>query len=430
MARAQYVHGGMDSFPLLAVPFFILAGGLMETGGISESTTADVSAIGSLLIPSMVRAGYSPQRAVAIVAAASAMGILVPPCCPGLRWCSRMSCSRRSDEERRAVANLVYSEKFGRLIRLDPPAELGVPTQNLIEAALERGETESALGLLAYMRQESDTVNKVLLERWLGTLIDHLLARFEQEDLRLMLRVPGQAVWKGFDRLAADRYAEAKAAIGEGRVAEAKLAVDGMRKACKTLNDLVVCWVQDICTVLARKFGEDEVARAMRPAYDQIWRERYRAWTQLTAEEQLALSCEGMRAHFGGPTRRGEFVVRDEGDRYAMFFDPCGTGGVMRRGDPESGTPPYPTDGVNTEPKPWTWGQTGVPWYNTHCNLYLEAFAAEDHGYPLRPVGYDPDPHAPCVWYVYKDPKRTRPEHFLAIGLEPPPRVGAGTAAG
>jgi C4-dicarboxylate transporter DctM subunit len=48
--------------------------------GISGSTAADVSAIGSLLIGPMERAGYSKGQAVAIVSAATAMGILVPPC--------------------------------------------------------------------------------------------------------------------------------------------------------------------------------------------------------------------------------------------------------------------------------------------------------------------------------------------------------------
>jgi C4-dicarboxylate transporter DctM subunit len=105
--------GGVDSFVLLAIPLFILAGALMESGAISErivdlamaivgrvrgglamvvvvaevlfsgisgSTAADVSAISSLLVPSMRKSGYSGGEAVSVVAAASAMGILVPPC--------------------------------------------------------------------------------------------------------------------------------------------------------------------------------------------------------------------------------------------------------------------------------------------------------------------------------------------------------------
>jgi C4-dicarboxylate transporter, DctM subunit len=103
----------VDSFVLLAIPLFILAGFLMESGGIasrlvrfaqalvgwirgglamavvvaeyifsgiSGSTVADVSAIGATMIPPLKRAGYKAEQAVCVVAAASAMGILVPPC--------------------------------------------------------------------------------------------------------------------------------------------------------------------------------------------------------------------------------------------------------------------------------------------------------------------------------------------------------------
>jgi C4-dicarboxylate transporter DctM subunit len=48
--------------------------------GISGSTAADTAAIGSIMIPAMNQAGYTPARATAIVCAACGMGILVPPC--------------------------------------------------------------------------------------------------------------------------------------------------------------------------------------------------------------------------------------------------------------------------------------------------------------------------------------------------------------
>ncbi len=110
---AHKMTTGIDSFVLLAIPLYILAGSLMETGGISVrlvalarvlvgwirgglamvvvvveylfsglsgSTAADVSAVGSMLIPSMSRAGYTREYAVSVVSASSAMGMLVPPC--------------------------------------------------------------------------------------------------------------------------------------------------------------------------------------------------------------------------------------------------------------------------------------------------------------------------------------------------------------
>lgn len=109
----QRIFTGVDSFPLLAIPLFILAGELMEHSGISArliglaqvlvgwlrggigmsvvvaeiffsgisgSTVADTSALGTSMIPAMRRAGYSGPQAAAIVSAASGMGILIPPC--------------------------------------------------------------------------------------------------------------------------------------------------------------------------------------------------------------------------------------------------------------------------------------------------------------------------------------------------------------
>lgn len=108
----QRMLAGVDSFVLLAVPLFILGGALMETSGISQrivdlamvivgrmrgglgqvvvvteilfsgisgSATADVAAVGSLMIPSMKRTGYSAEESASILCAAAAMGILIPP---------------------------------------------------------------------------------------------------------------------------------------------------------------------------------------------------------------------------------------------------------------------------------------------------------------------------------------------------------------
>jgi C4-dicarboxylate transporter DctM subunit len=109
---AQQVVAGMDSFPMLAVPLFILAGSIMDVGGISRrlvefasslvghlpgglgqvvvlseiffsgvsgSTSADAAAIGGIMVPQLTAKGYSRERATSIVSAACAMGILIPP---------------------------------------------------------------------------------------------------------------------------------------------------------------------------------------------------------------------------------------------------------------------------------------------------------------------------------------------------------------
>lgn len=109
---AQRIYGGTDSFVLLALPLFFFAGALMESGGLSErlirlamvfvgwirgglsmvtivtemifsgisgAASADVAAVGGVMVPAMTRRGYSPQYAAAVVATAGALGPIIPP---------------------------------------------------------------------------------------------------------------------------------------------------------------------------------------------------------------------------------------------------------------------------------------------------------------------------------------------------------------
>jgi tripartite ATP-independent transporter DctM subunit len=109
---AQSVINGADSFPLMAVPFFMLAGEIMNNGGLSRrivavalaavghvrgglgyvtvmaacvlsalsgSALADAAALATLLVPMMVRAGHDKSRAAGLVAAAGIIGPIIPP---------------------------------------------------------------------------------------------------------------------------------------------------------------------------------------------------------------------------------------------------------------------------------------------------------------------------------------------------------------
>lgn len=111
-ALVNRLFSGMNSFPLMAVPFFILAGELMNRGGITQSivnfsqtlighyrgglaqvnilssvmfaglsgsAVADTSALGKMLIPAMEKNGYSRRFAAAVTAASSVIGPIIPP---------------------------------------------------------------------------------------------------------------------------------------------------------------------------------------------------------------------------------------------------------------------------------------------------------------------------------------------------------------
>jgi TRAP-type transport system large permease protein len=111
----QTIFRGIDSFPLMAIPFFLLAGEIMNTGGIAQriisvakamlghvrgglgyvtvvggmliagvsgSAVADASAIGSMIYPVMKKEDYDPEKAAALFAGAATIGPIIPPSIP------------------------------------------------------------------------------------------------------------------------------------------------------------------------------------------------------------------------------------------------------------------------------------------------------------------------------------------------------------
>ena len=115
----NYIATGMftscDSFPLMAIPFFVLSGALMEGGGLSKrlvgffdtlvghftgglaivtvvaclffgaisgSAPATVAAIGTIMVPSMIEMGYEKRWSMALVAASGCLGTIIPPSIP------------------------------------------------------------------------------------------------------------------------------------------------------------------------------------------------------------------------------------------------------------------------------------------------------------------------------------------------------------
>jgi len=125
-AVVQQLFNGMDNFILLAIPFFILAGSIMAEGSISTylisvmnllvgrfrgglaiasilgciffaaisgSSPATVIAIGSIMIPALVKSGYSDRFSIGLLTSAGSLGILIPPSIPMVLYCLVMNVS-------------------------------------------------------------------------------------------------------------------------------------------------------------------------------------------------------------------------------------------------------------------------------------------------------------------------------------------------
>lgn len=112
---ASSIYRGVDNFPLMAIPFFMLAGEIMNVGGMSKrivnfanalvghvtgglgyvavvasmifagvsgSAVADTSAIGSILLPIMKKEGYDVPKSTALISASGCIGPIIPPSIP------------------------------------------------------------------------------------------------------------------------------------------------------------------------------------------------------------------------------------------------------------------------------------------------------------------------------------------------------------
>ncbi len=115
MSIPQALVNSVDSFPLLAIPLFIFAGDLMSVGGLSSrilnvcnvffgrisgglaivtvvvcmffaavsgSATATVAAVGTMVIPTMLKMGYSKSFVLALITTAGSLGVIIPPSIP------------------------------------------------------------------------------------------------------------------------------------------------------------------------------------------------------------------------------------------------------------------------------------------------------------------------------------------------------------
>ncbi|MCY7417117.1 MAG: hypothetical protein LH650_01230, partial [Chloroflexi bacterium] len=303
---------------------------------------------------------------------------------------------------------IAMSAILGRRIRQDGLETLGTSTQTLAEEALRAAHWDLAAELTEYFASEIRIMNDVLFV-WLADILDDRIgyaAPVEQGTGTTLL-----AGFRAFEPGRGD-LDRALRCIEAHQAADAVAAIELMRVRWAAQHDGLVVWVQELLADIARSFGEDAVRASVTHAYEHIWKPRYVLWGQMTPEERLQLSVEGMRGgHLSGPRHRGDVGVTDEGDRYVMSLDPCGSCGILRRGDPDSGRPAQHPAG-NSEPHPWTWGRTGMSWYSVHSPIALEYIQMAQGLPPLRPLEDCDLPDRPCRWFIYKDLAAARSIHY------------------
>ncbi len=314
------------------------------------------------------------------------------------------------------------SATIGRALRLDGIATIGVSSQTLAEEAIAADARELAAGLIRYYRQEMDIMNGIM-HVWIQDTMRYIILKAGGTDESATGAAAG--VMRAFRAYPFGVPEEDRAltALAEGRDGDARYWLERMHLAYLNVHDLQVAWMQDQLSFIASEYDEDAVLETVLHTHQDIWGDRYAAWDEMTPWEKVCLTVEGMRGgHFSGMRRRGDVIVEDQGDRFMVAFDPCGSGGVMRRGDPETGRDPWQLapHGVNEIPHEWVWQKTDVHWYCAHCAIAMEWLPGRTRGYLLRPLDHTLDHQAPCPWYIYKEDRLIREEHYPRTGQRKP----------
>ena len=166
-------------------------------------------------------------------------------------------------------------------------------------------------------------------------------------------------------------------AIKAGRTDEALEMLEFTRTESQTNNDHFVSFVEMVVTHLAW-FGEEEVAKIFRRRYEPRMRQFLSATSGV--EEELRKSLEPQRRH------HANFTITEETDKYVVRYNPCGSGGRLRR---------TTQVGVTKRAYPWSWGMSGVPYYCCHCCVHWEIIPTELRGYPVRITSMGDRPEDP-----------------------------------
>jgi hypothetical protein len=352
-----------------------------------------------------------------------------------------------------------HSEALGRPIRKGAPAQLSVSDIARVQAALQHREFAVALEIVAGLHQLYTAITGTLLEwclalpavlagdghaqrepaitceswrRWQeGVSAEAGVHTPRAVEIMAQLLAPDslspetvheyralQAAGKPTraTRLLAQPdalYAKCAEAARQQSSARALSSLSAYVSEMRSRHDLAGEFVSTYGGVMQDEIGQRRAAVVMQGALEScgLLEGMWALFAGLTPELLAAVLAEQLRGHFSGPGRQGSVTIVEEADRYRLVFEPCGSGGAMRQ---------RKVAGLTTfrDASAETWNRANeVPSYCAHCALN-EVTSIERLGYPAWVTEFDPDPHKPCGWTVYKDPKLIPERYFTRLGAK------------
>lgn len=341
--------------------------------------------------------------------------------------------------------------ELGRPFRVGSLQALSYSNAQVIRNVLKRRQASEAAQWLTYLNA-NDMMMLAVYSEWSVRWMEYSAKKFGKDGLKALI-TEALKVWVSTDT--ADAFSEARVtlkallsgfacasdwqnAIGpitEGICKFPKELFDSLQqdiqqeqwdsaealfetyfRCVRQRHDLFAqfCWA--FPTAILKYHGQRSTEEALEGSFNALSMQEL-MWTvfaSLQPELRAAFLAEHLRFHFSGSGREGSVQIIEESDRYRLVFDPCGSGGAMRRN--------AHTDGYAILPdaSAMTWNRRNeVPAYCSHCAVN-ELQSIRRVGFPLWVTEFDPDAMKPCGWTVYKDPSKIPAHYFSRLGLPSP----------
>jgi hypothetical protein len=195
---------------------------------------------------------------------------------------------------------------------------------------------------------------------------------------------------------------KATEAIKEGRIKDALDGVDAIWAEGRPIHDFYGDMCATFCDFIAQELGEVGVERAWRYLGEKLWKPVFSEAAKSGGEALAGLYAMFLRSH------GYQFRVEEDEEKFCFYLDYCPSGQRLMIEGKLAGDPRHPmSHGVSKEPRAWTFGKSGVPYYCGHTELWFNTMPKE-WGLPImsgRYGDFDPQGHVtglPCMTFIRK----------------------------
>jgi len=240
----------------------------------------------------------------------------------------------------RPVVHMAFDAQIGHRVRVQPWEEQGESSYKLAINALADGEFENAASLGNYTVEEARE-GQDLYAAWVDQIRLYLLdqgisqATIKEEEVRLAELLKdddGVAfdAWQGWATYTHE-IEQFVSACGAGDRARAERHLESARLTWQDTHDKGCDRVYGMLDIVVRQLGEARIGALwealMAPMFETYDRydTKINPWPQ-SMHRLILVAAESLRGHLSGPDRAGSVEITEEEDRWALRFDPCGSG--------------------------------------------------------------------------------------------------------